>query len=164
MGREVRKVPANWEHPKNDFGKYVPLMSGNFSEILGKYKEEKAQWKKGFRTDYKGGWKEKSDDELEMSFAEWNGEEPQVEDYMPEWKDEEKTHIQMYEDTSEGTPISPIFENPEDLAHWLTDNKASAFGSMTATYEEWLSMINIGYAVGMVMDKNGLRSGVAGTL
>ena len=69
----------------------------------------------------------------------------------------------MYEDTSEGTPISPIFENAEDLAHWLADNKASAFGGMTATYEEWLSTINRGYAVGMVMDKNGLRSGVAET-
>lgn len=164
MGREVRMVPENWEHPKDENGKYIPLMNGDFSNILSKYKEEKLQWQKGFRTDFKGGWKPKSEDELKMSFIDWNGEEPKIEDYMPQWEDDEKTHLQMYEDTSEGTPISPVFSNANDLARWLSDNNASAFGGMTATYEEWLSMIGKGYAVGMVMDKNGLRSGVAGTL
>ena len=164
MGREVRMVHENWEHPKYENGKYIPLMNGDFSNILSKYKEEKSQWEKGFRTDFEGGWKPKSEDELKMSFIDWNGEEPKIEDYMPQWEDDEKTHLQMYEDTSEGTPISPIFSNANDLARWLSDNNASAFGGMTAAYEEWLSMIGKGYAVGMVMDKNGLRSGVAGTL
>lgn len=26
MGREVRRVPANWQHPKNVEGHYVPLL------------------------------------------------------------------------------------------------------------------------------------------
>ena len=25
MGREVRKVPKDWQHPKNESGHYVPL-------------------------------------------------------------------------------------------------------------------------------------------
>lgn len=41
----------------------------------------------------------------------------------------------IYETCSEGSPISPAFETPEELARWLTDN---SFGSMTATYEQWL--------------------------
>ena len=28
MGREVRKVPADWEHPKNKDGSYKPLLEG----------------------------------------------------------------------------------------------------------------------------------------
>ena len=41
---------------------------------------------------------------------------------------EERTHYQMYETCTEGTPISPVMETPENLARWLADNGASAFG------------------------------------
>ncbi len=68
---------------------------------------------------------------------------------------------QMWETVSEGSPISPPFMSQEELAHWLTDNKASASGGETATYEQWLAMIKKGWAPSMVIDGNGLRSGVA---
>jgi hypothetical protein len=162
MGREVRRVTATWEHPKNENGHYEPLLGYSFSEQLKDWKEEFEQWNKGFRKSWndENPWKPKENDELEMSFEEWSGSEPKIEDYMPDWKEEEKTHIQMYEDTSEGTPISPVFDNAEDLARWLADNNASSFGSSTATYEQWLSTINLGFAPSMIMDNNGLRSGV----
>ena len=80
---------------------------------------------------------------------------------MPAWPAKERTHYQMYENTSEGTPISPVCETPEELARWLADNKASSFGSMTATYEEWLPTCRGGWAPSMVMDASGIRSGVA---
>lgn len=48
---------------------------------------------------------------------------------------------QMWETCSEGGPISPVFESPEELAHWLTDNNASTFTDMTATYKRWFKMI-----------------------
>ncbi len=74
---------------------------------------------------------------------------------------DEPTHIMMYETCTEGTPISPAFETPEDLARWLTDNNASAFGSMTATYEQWLSTCERGWALSAVCDSSGIHSGVA---
>lgn len=48
---------------------------------------------------------------------------------------------QMWETTSEGSPISPVFASPEELARWLADNKASWFGDATATYDQWMSLI-----------------------
>ena len=36
--------------------------------------------------------------------------------YLPE---HEKTCFQIYENVTEGTPVSPIFETIEDLASWL---------------------------------------------
>jgi hypothetical protein len=48
---------------------------------------------------------------------------------------------QMWETTSEGSPMSPIFKTPEELAAWLAETGASAFARMTATREEWLGMI-----------------------
>lgn len=162
MGREVRRVPQNWDHPKNEYGNYKPLLGSSFKESLKDWEEGKKQWYNGFREswDDKKPWKPKEEDELEMSYEEWGGEKPVKEDYMPEWDEKELTHIQMYEDTSEGTPISPVFDNAEDMAKWLADNNASAFGSMTATYEQWLSTINAGWSPSMVADRNGLRSGV----
>lgn len=43
---------------------------------------------------------------------------------------------QMWETTSEGSPISPPFATPEELARWLADTGASAFGNQTATFDE----------------------------
>ena len=66
----------------------------------------------------------------------------------------------MYEDTTEGTPISPAFATPEELARWLADTGASAFGDSTATYEQWLHVCKGGWAPSAVIDINGMRSGV----
>ena len=72
----------------------------------------------------------------------------------------ERSLFQMYEDTSEGTPISPPMPTREALARYLTDSRASAFGGMTATYDEWLAMIGEGYAVSAVIVGGVMRSGV----
>lgn len=91
----------------------------------------------------------------------WDGHEPQREDYMPDFGSDPRTlGFCMYEETSEGTPISPVFHTPEALARWLADTEASTFGSMTATYEQWLRVCRGGWAPSAVADSHGLRSGV----
>lgn len=145
MSRKVRRVPAYWEHPKTGNGKFIPLLDRvEFEAILNEYEEGKAQWELG----YKKVWDERGchlepllDDEKMWAYEEYAGERPSEEDYMPYWTDEEMTHIQMYETTSEGTPISPVMANPEELAQWLTDNKVPFYGFETATYIEWLEII-----------------------
>lgn len=142
MGREVRRVPKEWEHPKDGSEHYIPLLDG-YGDRLREFKE--AIVKKG----------------LEEAL-EYFGGGPVKDDYMPEWPDEEKTHLMMYEDCTEGTPISPVFATPEKLARWLTDNRASAFGGMTATYEQWLATCNDGWVPsGVYSPETGLVSGVA---
>lgn len=74
---------------------------------------------------------------------------------------DECTHWQMYETCSEGTPISPVFSSPEELARWLADTGASAFAGMTATYEQWLATIRRGSAPSAVLSSAGFESGVA---
>jgi len=78
------------------------------------------------------------------------------------WQETHYPGWQMWETTSEGSPISPVLESPEQLAHWLADNKASAFGSQTATYDEWLSMLGVGSSVSAIYTpETGLISGVS---
>ncbi len=143
MGREVRKVPADWQHPKDEHtGRYKPLFEGSW------YRARKEEFEK------------KMAEEGLQAATDWCGQAPDQNDYMPDWPEEEKTHLMMYEDTSEGTPISPAFKTHEELARWLADNNASAFGHSTATYEQWLAMIADGFAVSLVVDGKGMRSGV----
>ena len=162
MGREVRMVPADWQHPK-DGGRYKPLLSGSFEERLQEWETGKEKWNEGLRADWNGGWKELSADEKAMSYEDWDGFKPACEDYMPAFEDGEATHFMMYENTTEGTPISPAFATPEELARWLADSGASAFAGQTATYEAWLSTCKSGSAPSaMFSPQTGLVSGVEG--
>ena len=143
MGREVRMVPANWEHPKEEqpWGyDYTPLFEGYqaaHDEFMASVKMNGLQ-----------------------EALEWFGRAPNTEDYMPDWPEEERTHFMMYETCSEGTPLSPAFETPEELARWLADNDASSFGKGTASYEQWLRVCNGGYAPSAVITNGVIKSGV----
>lgn len=145
MGRELRKVPADWQHPKDKDGWYKPLFNYLFSKQLAKFHEGKLQWELGYRDDWNGGWKPKEPAELKMSWEEWDGEMPKQEDYMPEWPDTERTHIQLYETTSEGTPLSPLFKADEldKLCDWAADN-ATTFADYRASASEWKTMLQDG--------------------
>jgi hypothetical protein len=171
MSREVRMVPPNWQHPtewrKNWSGKAVlqfrPLFGGDYAARVARWDEKATQWEKGFVDDWKGGWRPKTDDEMTGgSYAECNGERPLEEDYMPIFEPGSATHLMMYETTTEGSPISPAFATPEELAQWLADNKASAFGGDGATYEQWLSVCRGGWAPSAVIVNGVITSGVAG--
>lgn len=142
MGREVRLVPGNWEHPKNEKGYYQPKFNESYKKVLKRWKIRKNKWDKGFRSDYKGGWKKIEDEYKNLSFEEWGDSAPDPLFYMPEFKKWEKTHYMMYETCSEGTPISPAFKTKEELASWLATNNVSYFDKFTLPYCEWLEIIN----------------------
>ena len=146
MGREVRRVPADWQHPKDCSGKYTPLFPGEDYPPRAKEFIELIK-SKG----------------LQEAIEECGA--PDINDYTPNWPDHERTHLMMYETTSEGTPISPAFATPEKLARWLADTNASAFGGMTASYESWLRIARGGFAPSAVYTpQTGLISGVEANL
>lgn len=72
---------------------------------------------------------------------------------------------QMWQTVSEGSPISPVFKTPEELAQWLADTGASSFGRNTATYEQWFAMIKQGWAPSAVSTpETGIISGVVAVM
>lgn len=163
MGREVRMVPADWVHPSDGFYsdgsvRYEPLYDGrDFADRLADWDVEAAKWDAGEYPSYA------SEESRSLSYAEWAGDRPNQADYMPQWDDSQRTHFMMYSTTSEGTPISPPFETPEELARWLADTGASSFGNSTASYEAWLRVAQGGYAPSAVVINGGeLQSGVEG--
>jgi len=140
MSREVRRVPSTWEHPKSTNGRYIPLLKESYEAAVQRRREYKPEEHNGCSVD------------------DWYG--PLDQPRMPHWPDEARTHYQMYESTSEGTPISPVMASPEELAHWLVDNEASAFACMTATYEQWLATCREGWAPSAAITDGRLMSGV----
>lgn len=188
MGREVRMVPPWWVHPKamHEYAKemrYVPLLPISYADAAQRWEQEELPgWIEGKRL-----WREQGlvrcHDGRTMTIAEavasadvlrrpkvatyewWAGDRPEAPNplhYMPDWPAEQRTHYMMYEDTSEGTPLSPAFATPEELARWLADTGASAFAGETATYEQWLAMIVRGSTVcSAVLTPDGIQSGVA---
>lgn len=145
MGREIRRVPPDWKHPKagpeEDDG-YIPLFDG-YEKRLADWEEEFANWKKGLNKNWEGKFEpfdipaykkemtEKygfpaggTDEELFIYVV---GEKPDPGDYMLVGVPEEaKTHFQYYEDTTEGTPRSPIFATEQELRDWLATRKLYA--------------------------------------
>lgn len=200
MGREVRRVPINWQHPTEwreqwDSHTYSVRMKlvpralfEDYPGALARWEADGAElarregfdwtfWSEYCLTGYQGqndteptvhpfdgdgGPTEVRDaDHLhELLTAQHLRQRPDPDEYMPEFPEGTATGWCMYETTSEGTPISPVFETPEDLARWLADTGASAFGNSTATYEQWLSMARAGWAPSMVVSGNVLQSGV----
>jgi hypothetical protein len=141
-------VPPDWEHPKDGNGHYLPLLYESFDVACADWDQRKREYD--------------ADPESAESFEQWDGERPtDPQQHMPEFAPGTATHLRMYESTSEGTPISPAFATAEELARWLTGHRASAFGSMTATYEQWLVTCNRGSAPSAVVDASGIQSGVA---
>ena len=139
MSREVRRVPMDWQHPKFRDPQYAWQV---YEPLMADYLESLKWWRENPQ------WHEEGE------------APPDHRDYMPYWPEEMRTGWQMYETVTEGTPISPVFATAEELARWLTDNGASAFGNATATYEDWLATCKAGFAVSMVATSDGLMSGV----
>lgn len=168
MGREVRMVPADWQHPRamHDHSgevRFVPLYGRNkYAERASEWDEAWQKWQEGLCEQYGEGdkWGPIDAEHREMRYTDYAGRRPSPDDYMPDWPAEQRTHLMMYEDTSEGTPISPAFATPEELARWLADTGASSFGSSTATYEQWLAMCHRGWAISAVFCDGVMMSGV----
>jgi hypothetical protein len=132
MGREIRRVPANWEHPKrkcphepwrggcseakaNGGLCSQPLNDDDFDTALTEWLAGYELWKKGeheAQKDYPH-W-------LEDKYWEYAGAPPDPEYYRPKWETAE--WYQVYETVSEGTPVTPPFATKEELIEYLVEH------------------------------------------
>lgn len=65
---------------------------------------------------------------------------------------------QIWETVSEGSPISPVFATPEELARHMATTRWGADDG--TSYEQWLKFINgPGWAPSMVVDADGIHTG-----
>lgn len=122
MGREIRMVPPNWQHPeiKDDYGRLrlQPMYDQDFASAKAEWLEGLRAWDAGENDDRE---KYKHDDGRPYEYWEWHGNPPCPAYYRP-WKDEEATWYQVWETVSEGTPVTPPFATQQELADYLAEN------------------------------------------
>ena len=118
MGREIRMVPPNWDHPKvmRSYGReeFQPMHDECFEDAAKQWKDEFVKWESGGRA-------AAGEDYATAEFWEYHGSPPDREYYRP-WKDEEATWYQLWETVSEGTPVSPPFATKDELIEYLVAN------------------------------------------
>jgi len=54
MGREVRRVPPGWKHPKDETGRFIPLLE-DFKKDAEEWYEGNEQWLRGYLKNYETG-------------------------------------------------------------------------------------------------------------
>lgn len=86
--------------------------------------------------------------EIQAQYEAWQATEPPIGEG---W--------QVWETVSEGSPVSPVFATPEELARWMTDNHGGIYEG--TSYESWLAMIQgAGWSPSMVVTGGVLMNGV----
>jgi hypothetical protein len=125
MGREIRRVPPNWEHPRytkenakreRDIGEYISMYDKTYAEAVKEWKEGYAAWEAGTHESleiYKDG-------APDMQYWEYDST-PDRESYRPAFT-EEPTWYQVYQTVSEGTPVTPPFPTKEALVEYLVQH------------------------------------------
>jgi hypothetical protein len=182
MGREIRKVIHNWEHPKRE--KYNPfkrIMEESFQPMHDCPADQAwKEWLADFQKWKDGGRKEEVEKyELEYegmgdyeSFCAWAGRPPNPVYYRPAWNEEDMTWFQLYETVSEGTPVTPAFETQDELIDYLVehgdywDQKRRKAGDSIMNCDPWPRdqaekfVKGAGWAPSMVSDGTKMMSGV----
>ena len=164
MGREIRRVPWNWEHPKKEVPNYrTGRMEESFQPLYNHPFEEAAdEWLKEFHAWESG--KDNDCDEHEAKeghrvyYWEWNGGPPDREYHRPSWTQEEATWFQVYETVSEGTPVTPPFATKEELIDYLVANGDywdQHRGDGGWSRENAEKFVGTGFAVSMVVHRTG---------
>lgn len=66
---------------------------------------------------------------------------------------------QIWETTSEGSPMSPVFSTPEELARWMEKNDTSI--TEGTTYDQWMKFIlGSGWSPSIVVTNGKVQTGV----
>lgn len=102
MGRELRMVPADWEHPRKTDNNYQPAHAKEYEIASAEWRTEFAKWDR---------------EEKEMDY--WEYDPPPDRDHYVDYAGKPCTWFQVYETVSEGTPVTPPFETKEELIEYL---------------------------------------------
>lgn len=131
MGREIRRVPVDWQHPtelkayyrdNTPQEHYKPLHDHTFEEAVREWYDDLQDWladKDGKRSKLAAQSPEFYGGDPVVGYFHYAGNGPDEEVCRPAFTSE-PTAYQVYETVSEGTPVGPVCATREDLIAWLT--------------------------------------------
>lgn len=132
---EIRRVPVDWDHPRDASGHPVALLRGSFSRVWREWRAGFVAWEKGAHQGCRS---------FDGTYLQWTGGEPRPSQYMPDWEYNDTTCYQVYETTTGGTPLSPVFADITLLATWASRNLPTSRGREGKKFqsvEKWIGWI-----------------------
>lgn len=142
-GPSIRRVPPNWEHPKDEKGDYIPMYNETFEEVAEEWKKEYIEWENKTHEYYTEGeefWEDKLPPDRYCYRSKFTVE--------PTW-------YQLYQNVSEGTPISPPFATEEELARYLSEHgdfwHQDSYYWNKPTYEQAIALVKAGDSSSMII-------------
>lgn len=132
MGRELRRVPLDFDYPLNEvwYGFFIDSIPTCVT-IDNSPKCEKCKKMAAIKR---------------IPFTSYGC--PDFDTYLEETMNKLRELLappkgsgyQLWETTSEGSPVSPVFETLDELCEWCEKN-ATTFAHFKATKEEWRKML-----------------------
>lgn len=152
MGREIRMVPPEWTHPKNDRGRMQPMYDRQFENVFAHWLSDFDRIRDDDLTDIE---RECYTGDGKMALAEWLRDEgiPPDPSYYRPWKLEDATWVQVWETVSEGTPVTPPFATKNELIDYLVaggDDWDREIRRGGYSREQATAFVNAGWAPSMV--------------
>lgn len=134
MGRSIRRVPPDWEHPRKD-GQFLPLFDQDFDSAAKEWLEALRMWETG--EDPARALEENREGHRAYY---WETDGPPEREYYRSrvWTSEKATAYQVYENVSEGTPVSPVLPTVDALREWLRDQGYSEKAADRFIKEGWV--------------------------
>jgi hypothetical protein len=168
MGREIRRVPLNYEPPRQTC-QYIhgwasdpcpgwhwhPQFAESYTRALAEWQDGKQRWESGEDPD--------ALNHPDYTWEDWEGESPDPAYYRPEWPEGTPLGYCFYETTSEGTPISPVFATTDELAAWLVEHEGmSQDGAARFVASGWVPSLISMPGVGVLTGMDAIDRGVIG--
>lgn len=179
MSTELRRVPKNWIHPSDH-------KTSNYESQLAFRPPQYHAWRPLYDEDWAHAarvwWGRRIGYALKRVFLYplmlvglfpatweiadgWNTDDspPKYWHYRPSWPTRARTHYQLYETVSEGTPISPVCATIGELVEWCaTQTREVWVGTQGMTREEWARFFERGgYSMsGVYTPREGFIAGV----
>ncbi len=147
MGREIKRVPMDFDWPMNKI--WPPYLATMCTEEIR----------------YAMGMSEDADIEelceVCRRAAKWAGVSV-LSHGCPEWKIQPPAGEgwQLWETVTEGSPVTPVFSTPEELASWLVKPGNDTSITRGTSYDQWLSMIKARWAPSMIRQRGVSKVGV----
>lgn len=152
MGREVRRVPPNWTHPEDGRG----MFDQHIDDAMAEWKANVERIRSGNFDKWEEDYRDAPDP---VSAYIDDYPEPDADDFRP-WRDEEATWFQVWQTVSEGTPVTPAFEAPEELIEYLVahgDFWDQQRGDGGWSRRSATSLVKAGWVPSAIIDSEGVH-------
>ena len=160
MGLEARRVPPDFRHPKTIVegldGKrrevFAPCHDRKFSEASAEHAGNRERWIAGTHPD------QARHADTPKRYEDWAGPPPDPGTHLPETFDRRlATAWCLYENVTEGTPVTPIFKTRDELLNHMVTKGAGPWGRMSREAAE--AVLTTGAPSGS-MDADGMHDTV----